>query len=332
MRGFLSVFFLFLVIFLINPIHCEENERIVKQINDGQLVNAYVTVEGLIERWDKGKAENTIAYELKDNWGDKIIIISKSERHPELNKRYRVEGYVAFEQAASSYLIMENKREALDASPAPQPAVVETTPAPAPIVPAEESTQESTPQEEETGANWYLIGLIGAVVVVLILLIVLLLGGWSGSPLPHFDSTAVVTVADHTQKITAPVAKEEAIQAGTVKILPGWFEVAGGSELKEIRLIRPQGSVNQTPEYTLGRLPGPPLSHIQLNDPTVSSHQAKLQFFDGKYILENIPDPYDPDRNATILNHERMEANECRELKDGDRIEMGHAALIYHEK
>ena len=131
----------------------------------------------------------------------------------------------------------------------------------------------------------------------------------------------MVTVADKTQKITAAVADKKAVDAGTVKVMPGRFEVAGGTELKEIRLIRPRGVPDHRLEYTFGRTPGDKITHIQLNDSTVSSRQARLKFSEGKYTLINIPDPNDPDRNATIFNNKKMNADEPRPLAEARTLD-----------
>jgi len=323
-------------------------QRAVNQILNGKKLNALVTIYGVIEKLELNKADNTIAYELKDDWGDRVTVISRAG-HPETNKRYRVEGYVAYDPPSKKYIVMETNRLDLTPKPVLPPAPVVAPPTSTPIPPtptlAPTSTPAPTPTPKPTpeptfldtvglgqGADTQLILLIGAVIVVLIVLIVVLLRNKQTSSAPDFDATTVVTMADKTQKITAAVASESAVQSGTVKVMPGRFEVVGGVELKEIRLIRPRGVPDHQIEYTFGRLPGDKITHIQLNDPTVSSRQARLEFRDGKFILVNIPDPSDPDRNAIILNGAKMNVDENRELQDGDKIDMGHVQLVYHVK
>lgn len=312
-RFFLTAVVVLAAVFLsIVPAQSQEIERVVIKILNGQKVNADVTVYGVVDKWSLNKADNTIAYVLQDDWGDKITTISKATHgNPETHKRYRVSGYVSFDQANREYQIMETERNLLEDTS----KIIDPPPPPVQAQP-----------------NWVIILLVVGVVVVLIALIFILIKSRPGAKTDDFASGDVVTVADKTQKITAAVADQKAVDAGTIKVMPGRFEVAGGKELKEIRLIRPKGVSDHRLEYTFGRLPGDRVKHIQLNDPTVSSEQARLKFRDGKYTLINIPDPDDPDRNATVLNNEKMQADGARELTEGDTIQMGHVTLIYHEK
>lgn len=336
-----SLSFLLLLTFLMGVYAYAQDEQrveqVVNKILNGQLVNAYVRVHGVIIKWNHNPANNTIAYVIQDDWGDQITVISNAA-HPETNKRHLVEGYVTYQNATKEYQIMEHKRFNLEI-PTPAPTAVPTfTPVPTatPLPPEPTATPTPVPQglfmNEKGAPDYTLIALIGAVVVVLLLLVVLLFRNRRTASPMDFDATAVITVADKTQKISAPVASAEAVQAGTVKVMPGRFEIAGGVDLKEIRLIRPPKVAEHQVEYTFGRLPGDRITHIQLNDPTVSSRQARLRFREGKYCLVNVPDPADPDRNATVLNGQKMNADESIQLKEGDTIIMGHVSLIYHEK
>jgi hypothetical protein len=289
----------------------QEIERVVNKILNGQKTNAQVTVYGVVEKWERNPADNTIAYVLQDDWGDQATVIGPATAdHPETHKRYRVSGYVSFDQANRKYIIMETDRIVIEEPPPPTPP----------------------PPPPPNGVNWLIVVLVVAVILVLAALVFVLVKGRVGHETTGFPADAVVTVADKTQKITAAVADQKAVDAGTVKVMPGRFEVVGGTELKEIRFIRPRGIPDHRLEYTFGRLAGDPTKHIQLNDPTVSSNQAKLKYRDGKYVLMNIPDPNDPDRNATVINNEKMKADENRELKEGDSIQMGYVTLHYHEK
>lgn len=299
-----------------DPAAAQQIERVANKILNGQMVNAFVTVHGVVDKWDIDKASNTIAYELQDDWGDSVTVIATGE-HPETHKRYRVSGYVSHDQANRAYMIMETQRSAIEppALPLPVTEVVNT------------SSDQTEPH-----INWTMIALIIGLVLVLAALGFVLIKSRSGASTKDFGSDAVVTVADKTQKISAAVADQKAVDAGTVKVMPGRFEVAGGTELKEIRFIHPGGIPDHGLEYTFGRLAGDRITHVQLNDSTVSSRQARLKFRGGKYTLINIPDPDDPDRNATILNNEKMKADENRVLAEGDTIQMGYVSLIYHEK
>lgn len=347
MKRYLGILIVITLCAFCHQANAQNEQRIIKQIQNGQMQNAFVTVSGYVERWEEGKAENTIAYVLRDNWGDKITVISNAEQ-PNTNERYQVQGYVAYEQANQEYVIMENSRRSLAPTPVQPPTATPTPyrpptptmepapvfqPSPTPIpAPVDDTSGGSTEESESTESNGYLIVLIIVILIVLVLLIAILLKGNKDQGLGDFDSTSVVTMSDKTQKITAHMPTEKAIQSGTVKVMPGWFEVIGGVELKEIRLMRPSGISEDQLEFTFGRKPGDTITHIQLNDPTVSSNQAKLQYKDNQFILINIPDPNDPDRNSTLLNGESMNANEERVIQEGDTIEMGHVKLVFHEK
>jgi len=299
-----------------DPAAAQQIERVANKILNGQMVNASVTVYGVVDKWDIDKASNTIAYVLQDDWGDRVTVIATDE-HPETHKRYRVSGYVSHDQANREYVIMETQRSAIEPPPLPPPVT---------------EVVNTSSDQTEPHINWTMIALIIGVVLVLAALGFVLIKSRSGTSTEDFESDAVMTVADKTQKISAAVADQKAVDAGTVKVMPGRFEVAGGTELKEIRLIRPRGIPDHRLEYTFGRLAGDRITHVQLNDSTVSSRQARLKFREGKYTLINIPDPNDPDRNTTILNNEKMKADEGRALTEDDTIQMGHVSLIYHEK
>ncbi|TKJ36910.1 hypothetical protein CEE37_14440 [candidate division LCP-89 bacterium B3_LCP] len=178
--------------------------------------------------------------------------------------------------------------------------------------------------------NWLLILLIGALIIVLAVLIFVLIR--ERMKLSATDEESVITAFDKTQKIRVPLPTKEAIENETVKLMPGRFEVEGGQEIKEIPIFRPRGIQDHKLEYTFGRLKGSVMSHIQLEDQTVSKRQARMKYNKGKYTLINIPDPNDPDRNATIFNDVEMKVNEERELNEGDRIKMGNVSLIYRER
>jgi len=292
----------------------QTQERVINQILSGQLNNDSVTVNGVVVRLDTKPAQNTVSYVLRDDWDDEVTVVSE-QGHPETGERYIVQGVVNYDNSVNENIIIEtNRRLAMQESPPP----------------VQESQQiTSTQQEPENAIDIYLILLIVAVVAVLIVLTVLLVRKSGGEAQPQpIDPSSVVSVDDKTIKTVAPT--EKAIQQGTVKVMPGRFEVSEGSDLQEIRLIRPPGAAEHEIKYTFGRKSGDKFKHIQLNDTTVSSRQAELLFRNGKYVLVNIPDPNDPDRYATLVNGEKMQAQENRTLSEGDVIQMGHVVLIYH--
>ncbi len=316
----LGLFIIIVITLTSGPISAQNITREIQKIQDGQKINASVIIYGVVDRWNINKANNTISYVIVDDWGDKITIIATGE-HPKTHKRYKVSGYVSYDQANREYQVMQTARESVSPSAA-EPAPTQTyTPPPV--------------QQQSSNENVIIIILIIAVLAVIGGLIFVVVKSRSTPPggtdfTSDFSDGAVVTIADKTQKITAAVADQKAVEMGTVKVMPGRFEVQGGVDLKEIRLIRPKGVPDHSLQYTFGRLSGDKITHIQLNDSTVSSKQAYLRYKNGKYALVNIPDPDDPDRNATTLNNNKMGANESLELNDKDVIQMGYVTLVYH--
>lgn len=130
------------------------------------------------------------------------------------------------------------------------------------------------------------------------------------------------------QGVTGTTVKIHRPPAGTLKILPGHFEVvAGEGELKEIRFYKlPTQAV---PEVTFGRLAGPPYSHVQLNLPTVSGRQAKLTLDQRSWKLTNFAPPTS---NPTRVNGRDLGVDETVTLTEGDRVEMGEVVLLFHER
>ncbi len=308
-------------------------ERLIREIHRGSKLNAEVTVEGHIFKIYNQPSSSTYKYVLKDSYGDRVDILS-SDSNPAVNEKYSVKGIVAKNSLTSIYYIIENSRRNLSEVEKEEIRQDERNKAMA------EAQQMLTDQEEAKKKKEIIIiiAAISAVVLFGGLIIFLLIRNKGSRQSKVTDlslsglSDAVVNISDKTQKISAPVAEQKAVEMGTVKIMPGRFEVKGGVDLKEIRLIRPSGVAEHAIEYTFGRLTGDLVTHIQLNDQTVSSNQAKLKFKSGVYSIINIPDPDDPDRNATMLNGKKMNANESIQLKDGDTFTMGSVNLIYKAK
>jgi len=116
--------------------------------------------------------------------------------------------------------------------------------------------------------------------------------------------------------------------AGTLKVLPGRFEVVSGeTEVKEIRFYKvPSQAV---PEVTFGRLAGAPYVHVQLNSPTVSGRQAKMTYQEGTWILTNFAPATS---NPTRVQGRELGVDESVVLREGDQVEMGEVVLRFHER
>jgi hypothetical protein len=293
------------------PAHAQNIERVIQDVHYGKKMNATVIIYGVVAKWDLNRATNTIAYEIQDDWGDKITVIS-SRPHPETHKRYVISGYVAYDQANSAYQIMETSQMVIEP----------------PIMPPPDSWWVKLWKSLTNTYQTVFIILISVIVVLaLAILIYMLLRSRSRVTVSDFGSDAVVQVTDPTQKMTIAQPTQEAIDLGTIKLMPGRFEVAGGVDIKEIRLIRPKSVEESDAQYTFGRKTGDPIMHIQLNDITVSAEQAILRIEKGQYTLTNRSKV-----NATTVNNQPLAVYESRQLSDGDVITMGRVTMTYRSK
>jgi len=133
---------------------------------------------------------------------------------------------------------------------------------------------------------------------------------------------------------------------GTLQFLPGRLEIAAGRDAgQEIRFVRtggPDGTV-----ITFGRAEGAPYRHVQLREPTVSRSHARMaleQFSaDGqtrgstpgtgapRWRLENLSTT-----NPVVVNGRALDVRSgpfaSVILSDGDRIEMGEVAFVFHAR
>ena len=133
---------------------------------------------------------------------------------------------------------------------------------------------------------------------------------------------------------------------GTLQFLPGRLEIAAwrdaGQEIRFVRTAGPDGTC-----ITFGRAEGPPYRHVQLREPTVSRAHARL-------VLDSSPSPSGETRGSTPSNVGRWRLENLSStnpvvvngrpldargeplasvlLSDGDRIEMGEVAFVFHER
>lgn len=333
----------------------------------GAALNEAVEVEGAVARWVSGLGGNF--YLLRTNWGEEILVRT-SRALPAIDKRYLVRGVVT-EQQGKRFISEEELRLITEettretgtsgaavmvqvpkvemgqagqmAAPVappgePQPAAGAPS-APAPVLPA------------RGGASWALLGgpyvpwLVAGAGLVAIAVAVGMLArrrrpaaeeisvGLASSPVamaPVAGAEAAVSRSPipEPQGVTGTTVKIHRPPAGTLKVLPGRFEVvAGENELKEIRFYKVPSQ--PVPEITFGRLTGAPYSHVQLASPTVSGRQAKLVFQDGRWVLTNFAPQTS---NPTRVNGRELGVDESVTLKEGDKVEMGEVALVFHER
>ncbi len=134
---------------------------------------------------------------------------------------------------------------------------------------------------------------------------------------------------------------------GTLQFLPGRLEIAAGRDIgQEIRFVRTAGPDGA--RVTFGRAEGAPYRHVQLREPTVSRAHAEMTFHQSvpasngsgsrgttgapaQWRLENLSST-----NPVIVNGRALDsrggAGASVILADGDRIEMGEVAFIFHSR
>ncbi len=279
--------------------------------------NVVVTVEGFVTQWEEGQG-TTSFYFLKDDWGD-VVKVRTSGARPTVGGRFRVSGPVGIDVVnRSDTFISEEQRVELVAPAAAPPATPPPTPPPA----------ERYLFDHVTSGEALLMGGIALALAVLVPLVVWLLrsrrlGETGIEPAPGAlddgSEAPPQVVEGRTIKLFAP-------PPGTLKILPGRLEVVEGDEaVREIRFYRVRGQV--TPEVTFGRVAGPPFTHVQLKPMTVSGRQAKLTFINNQWILTNFAaDTSNPTRH----NGQELPVDGQVALAEGDRVEMGEVALVFH--
>ena len=116
-------------------------------------------------------------------------------------------------------------------------------------------------------------------------------------------------------------------EEGTLEFLPGRLEVVQGEDIgQEIHFARQVGDGDLT--VTFGRSEGPPLRHVQLLDPTVSRHHARMTYSGQQWRLSNMSTT-----NAVLLNGAALPDHDGGiTLQDGDRLEMGAVMFVFHAR
>jgi FHA domain-containing protein len=133
---------------------------------------------------------------------------------------------------------------------------------------------------------------------------------------------------------------------GTLQFLPGRLEIAAGRDAgQEIRFVRTAGPDGTC--ITFGRAEGPPYRHVQLREPTVSRAHARLVLDTAsstngesggsttsnvaRWRLENLSST-----NPVVVNGRALDSSgqslSSVLLSDGDRIEMGEVAFVFHQR
>ena len=311
-----------------------------------ELLNEKVRVEGIVTQYADSTTKTTNFFMLKDDWGG-LIKVRTSMELPSVNKRYSIEGPVSIDPRKKEVYISEENRTELFKGVEPVVAInqsqqVSPPTTTAPPVRAETTGTATTssavtstatvvpPIKPESNLTMYL--LVGAAVIVILAAAVIMTmrSRSAATDTGDFTLAAARTVEPPPapeQVVEGKTIKMHAPPPNTVKLLPGWFEVAAGDDtVKQIRLYNVGGDNGQ--ETTFGRATGRPYVHIQLKAPTVSSRQAKVFFDAGKAKLTNLAPE---SSNPTRVNGRNMGVNESVPLRESDRVEMGEVSLVFHE-
>jgi hypothetical protein len=125
---------------------------------------------------------------------------------------------------------------------------------------------------------------------------------------------------------------------GTLQFLPGRLVIAAGRDTgHEIRFVRTAGPAGTL--VTFGRAEGAPYRHVQLREPTVSRLHARMALDlplrgapgGPQWQLQNLSSTNPVVVNGTPLDAEGGSTSSVV-LSDGDRIEMGEVAFVFHAR
>lgn len=286
------------------------------------LVDEVVEVEGIATHYVEQSAETTSFFILQDDWGGTLQIRTSSAA-PTTNERYRVRGVVGIGDDGEPY-ISEERRQFI-----PRPGTREA------LEPAED------------GPAWWVIALAGAAGLLLIYGLARAIKGARSGRAPTAgaqhesamqDSARVASSNprpphDHSDAVAAPASRlfegktikfyHPPSDDGTLQLLPGHLRVVAGADAGEtIRFVQPAGG---TAEISFGRSSGPPYTHVQLTEKTVSREHAVMRRVDGTWQIVN-----QSRTNPVVVNGDELGANEgAHTLADGDVIEMGEVKFEF---
>jgi hypothetical protein len=289
--------------------------------NPTQFLNEKVALEGFVTQYVEARAQTTAFYMLKDDWGG-VIRVRTSLAKPAVGHRYRMSGVVGFDPEADMPYVAEEER--VDLSLAPPPAATPPVESAAPReLPAESGRTLRTPLVLAAVG----IVLLGAAAAFWIVASGRRRGG--EAPRTADFSVAASVPADAPpppqEVIEGKTIKIHAPPPGTVKLMPGWFEVVSGDDVvTQIRFYKLKGDAGET---TFGRAAGRPYAHVQLKPMTVSSRQAKVSFDAGQARLTNFASA---DSNPTTVNGRELGVDEAAVLSEGDVVAMGEVHFKFH--
>lgn len=307
--------------------------------NRENLLNEVVVVQGSVEQKIKMQIDRTTDfYLLTDAYGAGILIRT-ADALPSVGDEIQVEGVISYDpntfgiggSQVPFYFISEESRISLGDEDGVTEDTTDIEMVP-PIVPPDTTVanadttltiHEETETEESGLPSWLIPAILALAAVIIALVVILLLGKKKDK-----EKSKEVKEKEEEEEEDVITGKTIVIHApppGTLKVLPGRFEVTAGDEaVKEIRFFKDKNQVEV--EITFGRESSTnKYSHIRLNSQTVSRRQAKLVFTNNKYVLYNFSTV-----NNTTVNNKKLDENGSVDLKSGDKITMGEVEFVYH--
>lgn len=304
MRTRLAILLTFLI--FLSPKLFAEETRIYDIIqNSGEYSNDFVTVEGVIIKYNPGANNSTAFYTIKGDFGGEIQVNTNGER-PEVNKRYTVEGTVVID--GTTY------KEDANGNPVDNVYMI-----------------EKNKVIKTSMKDWLLIGGIACLVVLVVIIVLMLKKQRTTSVLNSSDSTSQSSQkSDSTPLVTANDFKTIRVNLNeapkTMKLMPGLLEISAGPDKGKKFYISgyqtPYGNV-----VTIGReeVQGDKkYAHIQLFDNTISRKQAEIISVGDKTFVKNLSQV-----NYTLLDGEKIEANDMKEISLGSVIKTGAVEFTY---
>ena len=169
-------------------------------------------------------------------------------------------------------------------------------------------------------------------------------GAMSTVPMPTREPPVISADEEPGEAFDGASVRFWRVANGTLQFLPGRLEIAAGRDAgQEIRFVRtggPDGTV-----ITFGRAEGAPYRHVQLREPTVSRSHARMALEQPgsageargtttgapRWRLENLSTT-----NPVVVNGRALDVRggplASVILSDGDRIEMGEVAFVFHAR
>ncbi len=289
----------------------EQDDRLCEEVraNPVRHENRRLTLLGEVTQYVQYPEEHfTGFYYIRDDFGC-LMRVRTSRALPDVGQRYSVTGVVDLDRRQDVFLTEEDR---------------------ASVAPAAQEPQEPQSADTPIPAQWWVWVLLGVMTIFVGITYLiyhrvrrtLAVATMAGAREP---STAGAVSENNGHMVEGRTVRFYAPAPGTLKILPGRFEVVSGEDkLNEIRFYKPPNS--HPPAFTFGRAPGPRYTHFQLTSPTVSKKQARLEFHEGTYTLHNFSTVNPTRVNGVELDREGASTV----LKNGDRIDMGEVSFVFH--